>query len=56
MLKAEKKATPTIDEQSSDTVGSPERREFIRRLARTSFVAPTAAVIYSSSTTIAAAS
>jgi len=55
-MNGENETEPSNDDQTSDTVGSPERREFIRRLARTSFAAPTAAVIYSSSTTIAAAS
>lgn len=49
------KISQNMGENASESAGSPERREFIRRLAKSSIVLPTAAVIYSSSTTVAAA-
>lgn len=54
-MSSENKAT-NKDQRLPDNVGSPDRRKFIQRLARTTLVAPTAAVIFNSTTTSAAAS
>lgn len=48
--------TGATEPEKAATVASPQRRDLIRRLAKTAAVVPTAAVLYSASTSVAAAS